>query len=181
MQWPFSSFLCIVPCWGGHYQHAKTGELNEGPLTADKILVTAPYNGQVNRLQQRLNGRARVGTVDELQGQEAPVAIHSLTASSGDDAHRGLSFLLQPKLVKLGQCGFNFQGITRDRKRALGTGDPNTVLIELDWSSIEIRLQASSKLYNNDGQRKILLDGIDPHAYIASQACATKSVLSTLH
>ena len=77
----------------------------------------------------------------------------------------------EPKPVKLGQCGFNFQGITGDRKKALGTGDPDTVLMDLDWSSIEIRLQASPELYNDDGQRSILLDGIDPHAYIASQAC----------
>lgn len=77
----------------------------------------------------------------------------------------------QPKPVKLGQCGFNFQGITGDRKRALGTGDPNTVLLDLDWSSIEVRLQASPVLYGDSGQRKILMDGIDPHAYIASQAC----------
>lgn len=85
----------------GRYQHAKTGELDKGPLTADKILVTAPYNVQVNRLQQRLNGRARVGTVDKFQGQEAPVAIHSLTASSGDEAPRGLSFLLEPSRLNV--------------------------------------------------------------------------------
>ena len=77
----------------------------------------------------------------------------------------------EPKAVKLGQCGFNFQGITGDRKKALGTGNLDTVLMDLDWSSIEIRLQASPELYNDDGQRRILLDGIDPHAYIASQAC----------
>jgi len=77
----------------------------------------------------------------------------------------------EPKAVKLGQCGFNFQGITGDRKKALGTGNPDSVLMDLDWSSIEIRLQASPELYNDDGQRRILLDGIDPHAYIASQAC----------
>ncbi|KZR82854.1 DNA polymerase I, thermostable [Synechococcus sp. MIT S9504] len=77
----------------------------------------------------------------------------------------------EPKAVKLGQCGFNFQGITGDRKKALGTGNPNSVLMDLDWSSIEIRLQASPRLYNDDGQRRILLEGIDPHSYIASQAC----------
>jgi uncharacterized protein len=65
------------------------------------MLVTAPYNVQVNRLQQRLNGRARVGTVDKFQGQEAPVAIHLLTASSGDDAPRGLNFLLQPNRLNV--------------------------------------------------------------------------------
>ncbi len=77
----------------------------------------------------------------------------------------------EPKPVKLGQCGFNFQGITGDRKKALGTGNPDTVLMDLDWSSIEVCLQASPKLYDDSGYRKILLDGIDPHAYIASQAC----------
>ena len=86
---------------GGHYQHAKAGELDKGPLSANKILVTAPYNMQVNRLQQRLNGRARVGTVDKFQGQEAPVAIHSLTASSGEEAPRGLSFLLEPNRLNV--------------------------------------------------------------------------------
>ncbi|QVV66537.1 DNA polymerase [Synechococcus sp. LA31] len=77
----------------------------------------------------------------------------------------------QPKPVKLGQLGFNFQGLTGDRKKALSTGNPDTVLIDLDWSSIEVRLQASPRLYNDEGQRKILLEGIDPHAYIASQVC----------
>ena len=64
---------------GGHYQHAKAGGIAEGMLTPDKILVTAPYNVQVNRLQQRLAGKARVGTVDKFQDQEAPVAIQAAT------------------------------------------------------------------------------------------------------
>ena len=42
-----------------------------------------------------------VGTVDKFQGQEAPVAIHSLTASSGDEAARGLSFLLEPNRLNV--------------------------------------------------------------------------------
>ena len=69
--------------------------------SANTILVTAPYNVQVNRLQQRLHGKARVGTVDSFQGQEAPVAIHSLTASSGDDAPRGVGFLLEPNRLNV--------------------------------------------------------------------------------
>jgi len=77
----------------------------------------------------------------------------------------------EPRPVKLGQCGFNFQGITSRSKKALGTGNPDSVLMDLDWSSIEIRLQASPQLYGDVGQRKILFDGIDPHAFIASQAC----------
>jgi superfamily I DNA and/or RNA helicase len=73
----------------------------EGVLTGKHILVTAPYNLQVNRLQRRLGNRARVGTVDKFQGQEAPVAIHSLTASDGDSAPRGLDFLLAANRVNV--------------------------------------------------------------------------------
>ncbi len=66
----------------------------QGLLGSNEILITAPYNLQVNRLKQRLDGMARIGTVDKFQGQEAPVAIHSLTASDGEAAPRGIDFLL---------------------------------------------------------------------------------------
>ena len=39
--------------------------------------------------------------MDSFQGQEAPVAIHSLTASSGDDAPRGVGFLLEPNRLNV--------------------------------------------------------------------------------
>ena len=80
---------------GCSYCHAAAGQEKRGVLGPEEILVTAPYNVQVNRLQQRLGPKARVGTVDSFQGQEAPVAIHSLTASDGESAPRGLGFLLQ--------------------------------------------------------------------------------------
>jgi uncharacterized protein len=85
----------------GSYCHAKAGGEKRGALGPEQILVTAPYNVQVNRLQQRLGQRARVGTVDKFQGQEAPVAIHSLTASDGDAAPRGLGFLLEPNRLNV--------------------------------------------------------------------------------
>jgi superfamily I DNA and/or RNA helicase len=59
--------------------------------------VVAPYNAQVSRIRERLEaagfGGARVGTVDKFQGQEAPVAVYSLTSSSAEDAPRGMEFL----------------------------------------------------------------------------------------
>jgi len=83
-------------------------QLRDGVLQVERqtlrpkdILITAPYNLQVNRLQRRLEGRARVGTVDRFQGQEAPVAIHSLTASDGDSAPRGLAFVLDPNRLNV--------------------------------------------------------------------------------
>jgi uncharacterized protein len=90
---------------GRPYRRARlvNGQLEtvEGVLSGNDILITAPYNMQVNRLQKRLGTKARVGTVDKFQGQEAPVAIHSLTASDGDSAPRGLDFLLDPNRVNV--------------------------------------------------------------------------------
>lgn len=68
------------------------------PLEARDIIVVTPYNAQQVAVEEALGAagfaEARVGTVDRFQGQEAPVAIVSLAASSGRDAPRGLEFLL---------------------------------------------------------------------------------------
>ena len=63
------------------------------------LIVVAPYNAQVDLLRRTLAseglGEVPVGTVDKFQGQEAAIAIVSLTASSAADVPRGISFLLQ--------------------------------------------------------------------------------------
>jgi superfamily I DNA and/or RNA helicase len=61
-------------------------------LRLDDVLIVAPYNAQVSDLSNRLS-KARVGTVDKFQGQQAPVVIYSLTTSSPEDAPRGMEFL----------------------------------------------------------------------------------------
>jgi predicted RecB family nuclease len=58
----------------------------------DDILIVAPYNAHVFAIRDRLPG-ARVGTVDRFQGQEAPIVIYSMAASSPADAPRGMEFL----------------------------------------------------------------------------------------
>ena len=63
------------------------------PLTHADIIVVAPYNVQVNALADALP-EIRVGTVDKFQGQEAPVALVSMTASSAEETSRGIDFLL---------------------------------------------------------------------------------------
>jgi uncharacterized protein len=63
------------------------------PLTAEDILVVAPYNAQVAALRRALPDGVKVGTVDKFQGREAPVVIYSMTSSSAEDAPRGLEFL----------------------------------------------------------------------------------------
>jgi uncharacterized protein len=63
------------------------------------LIVVAPYNAQVDLLRRHLHAEGLaevpVGTVDKFQGQEATIAIVSLTASSAADVPRGISFLLQ--------------------------------------------------------------------------------------
>jgi uncharacterized protein len=66
----------------------------ERPMTMRDILIVAPFNMQVRALKHRLGNSARVGSVDKFQGQEAPVVIVSMCASTLDDAPRGASFLL---------------------------------------------------------------------------------------
>ena len=61
-------------------------------VTMDDVLVIAPYNAQVSKIQERLPG-ARVGTVDKFQGQEAPVVIYSMATSTPEDAPHGMEFL----------------------------------------------------------------------------------------
>ena len=58
------------------------------------ILIVAPYNLQVRKLKERLDDRARIGTVDKFQGQEAPILIASMCSSNADTIPRGLEFLL---------------------------------------------------------------------------------------
>lgn len=66
----------------------------EQQVTGANILVVAPYNAQVSRLQARLSSLGvSVGTVDKFQGREAPVVIYSMATSRPEDAPRGLEFL----------------------------------------------------------------------------------------
>ncbi|WP_292465365.1 AAA domain-containing protein [Mesorhizobium sp.] len=69
------------------------GQGLEHSLRKEDIIVVAPYNAQVNALAEALPD-IRVGTVDKFQGQEAPVAIVSMTASSAEETSRGIEFLL---------------------------------------------------------------------------------------
>jgi len=86
---------------GSHYTINAKGQDNQGVIDNNKIMIIAPYNVQVNKLKEKLAGRARVGTVDRFQGQEAPVCIFSLTSSSGEDAPRGIDFLLNENRINV--------------------------------------------------------------------------------
>jgi uncharacterized protein len=74
-------------------QGYRDREGREYPMTAENILVVAPYNMQVNLLRRTLPEDARIGTVDKFQGQEAEAVIVTMATSNGDTLPRYIEFL----------------------------------------------------------------------------------------
>jgi predicted RecB family nuclease len=72
---------------------SKQGK-RQSSLQLSDLLIVAPFNMQVRKLQEKLGNQARIGTVDKFQGQEAPVVIVSMCSSNGETAPRGIEFLL---------------------------------------------------------------------------------------
>ncbi|HEX5331760.1 MAG TPA: DEAD/DEAH box helicase [Cellulomonas sp.] len=75
------------------------------PLAQGDVMVVAAYNAQVWTVRRALDAAGlravRVGTVDKFQGQEAPVVLVSMAASSPDDVPRGMEFLLDRNRVNV--------------------------------------------------------------------------------
>jgi uncharacterized protein len=86
------------------------------PLTGQDLLVVAPYNAQVHEIAAVVTSEVRVGTVDRFQGQEAPVVIVSLTASSAADIPRGMEFLYSHNRLNV--------AVSRARALAVVVGSP---------------------------------------------------------
>lgn len=125
---------------GSNYTINKKGTTEEGLIDSNKILVIAPYNVQVNKLEERLSGRARVGTVDRFQGQEEPVCIYSLTASSGNDAPRGIDFLLEENRINV--------AISRGQCLVLITGSPSLMRKRINKISEAKQLSQLARISN---------------------------------
>jgi predicted RecB family nuclease len=97
------------------------------PLSEKDVIVVAPFNAQVIALQDALPNGIRVGTVDKFQGQEAPVCLVSMTASSAEESSRGLEFLLSLNRLNV--------AISRAKALSLVFGAPK--LRETSCSSVE--------------------------------------------
>lgn len=80
--------------WTDRHQQTK-------PIEPKDIIVVAPFNAQVNMLREVLPGTIRVGTVDKFQGQEAAVALVSITSTSAEDTPRGMEFLLSRNRINV--------------------------------------------------------------------------------
>ena len=98
----------------------------ERPIGPEDVLVVAPYNVQVNTIRDVLPPDARVGTVDKFQGQEAAVAIVSMTTSSGDDLPRDIEFLFSRNRLNV--------AVSRARCLAIVLASPR--LLEVSCASV---------------------------------------------
>jgi uncharacterized protein len=99
----------------------------ERAMTVDDILIVAPFNLQVRCLRDRLDPQIRIGSVDKFQGQEAPVVIVSLCASTLEEAPRGASFLLSPNRLNV--------AVSRAEALAIVVGCPE--LMDVRCRSVE--------------------------------------------
>jgi len=114
---------------------AKSGKsLTIGP---EHVLVVAPYNLQVRNLQGRLGDQLRVGSIDKFQGQEAPVVIISMCASTLEECPRGAEFLLNPNrlnvAVSRAQCLAVVVGSPHLTTARCGTVDQMRLLNLYSW------------------------------------------------
>jgi uncharacterized protein len=94
----------------------------EAPLGTEDILVVAPYNAQVHLLAEALPPGARVGTVDKFQGQEAPVVLVSLAASSAADVPRGMEFLYSRNRLNV--------AVSRAKALCVVAGSPSLLAVQ---------------------------------------------------
>ena len=96
-------------------------------ITEKDILVVTPYNVQVNYLRSILPKNARVGTVDNFQGQEAPIVIISMVTSSAEYLPRNIEFLYSK----------NRLNVAISRAQCLAIIIANPKLLEVPCKTIE--------------------------------------------
>ncbi|MFZ2955917.1 MAG: C-terminal helicase domain-containing protein [Candidatus Ozemobacteraceae bacterium] len=103
----------------------RRGEKHQ--IREGNILVISPYNIQVNYLKSILPIKARVGTVDKFQGQEAEVVLISMATSSAGELPRDIEFLFSRNRLNV--------AISRARSLAVVLASPK--LLEIPCDTIE--------------------------------------------
>ena len=118
----------------------KLGSAIERSISLEDILIIAPFNVQVNYLKRKLDKKLKIGTVDNFQGQEAIISIFSLTSSTGEDAPRGLDFLLDPNRLNV--------AISRAKILSIVVGSPSLAESPCKTNAEIIKLNRFLRLMN---------------------------------
>ncbi len=111
------------------------------PITPADLLVIAPYNAQVDLLDERLRTLATaapvaprepwVATVDKIQGQQGAVAIYSMATSSQDEMPRSIEFLYSLNRLNV--------ATSRGRCLAIVVGSPELLKVRVH-TPVQMRL-----------------------------------------
>ena len=114
-----------------HFQPGNDGNTTDRLLDIQDILVVAPFNVQVNYLKSILPKKARVGTIDIFQGQQAPVTIISMTSSDAESLPRNVDFYFSR----------NRLNVAVSRSQCLSIVIMNKKILEINCKKVEhIRL-----------------------------------------
>lgn len=101
----------------GRTVHTGKSDPETRAIDWNDILFVAPYNHQVSKLRAALGEKAKVGSVDKFQGQEAPIVFLSMCASDASESPRGLDFLFDKHRINV--------AISRAQTLAVVVGNPN--------------------------------------------------------
>lgn len=93
-------------------------------IRLEDILFVAPYNYQVGLLKSALGDKAKVGSVDRFQGQEAPIVIMSMCSSDPAESARGIDFLYSTNRMNV--------ALSRAQALAIVVGHPKLPVISVN-------------------------------------------------
>ena len=115
--------------------------LEKSLISNKDLLVISPFNAQVNLLKEHLPPNSQIGTIDNFQGQEAPIVIISYTSSDPESIPRGSDFFFD----------FRRLNVSLSRAKCIGIIILNNKLLNYHCSTIEDmeRLNYFCKLSKN--------------------------------
>ena len=96
------------------------GKKISGLIKHDNIMTIAPFNVQVGRLIKELGEKAKVGTIDKFQGQEAKVVFISFTSSDPENLPRHKDWFFSRNRLNV--------AISRSQSIAIVIFNPNLLL-----------------------------------------------------
>lgn len=106
---------------------------------SEDLIVVAPYNSQVELIRSMT--KAKVGSVDLFQGQEAWVSVLSMCASGEEGLHRRLEFLLSRNRLNV--------GLSRAKALSIVVGSPRLLEIRPGRMSVVALLNFYAALMGN--------------------------------
>ena len=128
-------------------------EKKKNKINYEDILVVSPFNAQVNLIKEKLGSNALVGTIDNFQGQEAPIVIISYSASDPENIPRGTDFFFD----------FRRLNVSLSRAKCLAIILINQELFDYHCNTVEDmeRLNFFCKLSSYQYNQKDFLDLIN--------------------